>query len=319
MKYEDPIYGEVEFTELEKKIIENPGMQRLKKVHQNGADFLVKPEMDTSRFEHSLGVAILCKKFEANEDEVIAGLVHDISHTAFSHLADQVFERRDQTYHEDHHERFVEDYGLDKIVKEHEYDPEYIFDEENFGILERDRPDICADRLDYTLRDLFKAGLIDQETVDRVLEGLTTENGLIVAKDQETASEVMDLFFKLNKEVFFDKKSEGAKMLMKNILSRGLDEGVITEEDLFRTDQEVMDKLSQDPDLKHKIQGVRNGLKIEENGEDGFTVTRKHRIVDPEIKGLNKRLTDVEPEAEEKFEKFQSEVPRKISYAVSLD
>ncbi|MFT4867664.1 MAG: HD superfamily phosphohydrolase [Candidatus Nanohaloarchaea archaeon] len=319
MKYEDPIYGEVQFTELEKKIIENPGMQRLKKVHQNGADFLVKPEMDTSRFEHSLGVAILCKKFGADEDEVIAGLVHDISHTAFSHLADQVFERRDQTFHEDHHERFVERYGLDELVEEHGYDPEYIFDEENFGILERDRPDICADRLDYTLRDLYKAGLIDQETVDRVLEGLTTEDGLIVAKDKEKASEVMNLFFKLNKEVFFDKKSEGTKMLMKNILSRGLDEGVITEEDLFTTDQEVMDKLSQDSELNEKLQGIRNGLTIEDNGEYGFKVTRKHRIVDPKIKSLNKRLTDVEPDAEEKFEKFKSEVPKEASYVVKVD
>ena len=319
MKYEDPIYGEVEFTELEKKIIENPGMQRLKKVHQNGADFLVKPEMDTSRFEHSLGVAILCKKFGADEDEVIAALVHDISHTAFSHLADQVFERRDQTYHEDHHERFVKDFGLDTLVQEHGYDPDYIFDEDNFGILERDRPDICADRLDYTLRDLFKAGLINKETVDRVLKGLTIEDGLIVAKNESTASEVMDLFFTLNKEVFFDKESEGVKMLMKDILSRGLEEGVISEEDLFKTDQEVMDKLGEHRELRQKIQGIKNGVTVEENGGEGLKVTRKHRIVDPKIQGTGNRLTEIEPEAEKRFEEFKSEVPKEASYVVQVD
>lgn len=320
MKYEDPIYGEVEFTELEKKIIENSGMQRLKKIHQNGADFLIKPEMDTSRFEHSLGVAILCKKFGADEEEeVIAALVHDISHTAFSHLADQVFERRDQTYHEDHHERFVKDFGLDTLVQEHGYNPDYIFDEDNFGILERDRPDICADRLDYTLRDLFKAGLIDQETVDRVLKGLTIEDGLIVAKDKKTASEVMDLFFTLNKQVFFDKKSEGVKMLMKDILSRGLEEGLISEEDLFKTDQEVMDKLSEDRGLKEKIQSIKNGVTVEVDGGEGLKVTRKHRIVDPKIQGTGDRLTELEPEAEKRFEEFKSEVPKEASYEVWVD
>jgi hypothetical protein len=151
MKYDDPIYGEVGFIGLEEKIIKNPAMQRLKEVHQNGADFLVNPDMDTSRFEHSLGVAILCKKFGCDEDEVIAALTHDIPHTAFSHLADQLYERKDQTFHEDHHERFVEDYGLDELVEEHGYDPEYIFDEDNFTVLEQERPDLCADRLDYTL------------------------------------------------------------------------------------------------------------------------------------------------------------------------
>ncbi len=320
MKYNDPIYGEVEFTGLEEKVIQNNGMQRLKKVHQNGADFLVNPDMDTSRFEHSLGVAILCKKFGCSEEEVVAAIVHDISHTAFSHLADQIYRRQDQTYHEDHHEKFIENYSLDELVEEYGYDPEYIFDEENFSVLERDRPDICADRLDYTLRDLFKYGAIDRNDVDEVLEGLDVEDEVIVANDEETAHRIMDLFMILNKEVFFNEQHEAASMLMVELLEKGMEKGVIKEEDLFKNDEQVLKKLRQDEGLEKGLEAINENISVEKGAEhDRYEAMRKHRIVDPPVKGTGKRLSELSSEANAKFERFKNEVPLKQRYSIKTD
>ena len=40
----------------------------------------------TTHFEHSLGAFILVRRLDAALDEQIAALLHDASHTAFSHV-----------------------------------------------------------------------------------------------------------------------------------------------------------------------------------------------------------------------------------------
>lgn len=317
MNYNDPIYGSVTFTGLPEAVIENEGMQRLKEVHQNGANFLVNPAMDTSRFEHSLGTAILCRRFGRDEAEVVAALVHDISHTAFSHLADQLYEREDQTFHEDLHRRFVQRYGLDDLVAEHGYDPEYIFDEENFTVLERDRPDICADRLDYTLRDLFKDGRLSRDEVQEVLDGLTVEDGILVARDEPAAKRVMDLFLTLNQEVFFNPLHEASNMLLKDILLDGFKRGVLTEDDLLTTDARVLEKVRTDEDLADRLDSISPDMVVEPGADhDRFEVMRKHRLVDPRVAGTGKRLTDLDPSAKERFETFKVETPLRQQYDI---
>lgn len=317
MRYNDPIYGTVTFDGLAAEVIKNDGIQRLKEVHQNGADFLVNPDMDTSRFEHSLGVAILCKKFGCSEEEIVAALVHDISHTAFSHLADQMYDRMDQTFHEDHHERFIKDYGLDTLVANHGYDPEYIFDEDNFTVLERDRPDICADRLDYTLRDLYHYGIITKDDVREILDGLTVADGVIAAKDVETAKRVMDLFMTLNTEVFFNEKHEAAAMLLVEVLENAMEQGVITEDDLFTTDDHVLDKIQADNHLAEQLAAINPGITITKGAKDDtYEVIRKHRIVDPRVAGTGKRLSELDDAAAKKLDRFKNDVPLKQRYTI---
>lgn len=52
------------------------------------------------RYDHSVGVMLLIRMLGGTLEEQIAGLLHDVSHTAFSHVADYVFENRDEDYHE---------------------------------------------------------------------------------------------------------------------------------------------------------------------------------------------------------------------------
>ena len=53
-----------------------------------------------TRFEHSLGVFALLRRLRAPRREQVAGLLHDISHTAFSHAVDFVFTSEEQDHHE---------------------------------------------------------------------------------------------------------------------------------------------------------------------------------------------------------------------------
>lgn len=317
MEYTDPLYGTVTFSDLEQEVIENTALQRLKEIHQNGAAFLVNKRMKTTRYDHSLGVATLVKQFGCDEDEVIAALVHDVSHTAFSHLADQLFERKDQTYHEDFHERFVTDHGLDTLVKDHGYDPTYIFDEDNFTVLERDRPDICADRLDYMLRDLYTYGLLQPTHAEQIIENLTVTDGTIVAEDIETAKTVAERFIQLNEEVFFDPEHEAANLLLKEILQQAMDEGILTTEDLFKTDEHVLETL-RGSSLAADLEAIGPGISVEPDADGEYTMYRKHRYVDPPVHETGKRLTDLDDEAAQMIEDFKDRVPTEPSFSITV-
>ncbi len=55
----DPIYGYVELTELERRVIETSIFQRLRFITQNGLAFYTYPALRGTRFEHSIGVCHL--------------------------------------------------------------------------------------------------------------------------------------------------------------------------------------------------------------------------------------------------------------------
>lgn len=65
-------------------------MQRLKGISQFRIPDKYYFKDNYSRFEHSIGVMVLLGKLGASQEEQIAGLLHDVSHKAFSHVYDWV-------------------------------------------------------------------------------------------------------------------------------------------------------------------------------------------------------------------------------------
>lgn len=59
----DPVHGYVEFTDIEREILDQPVAQRLRYVSQAGLAHLVFPEVRTARFSHSLGAMHLASRF----------------------------------------------------------------------------------------------------------------------------------------------------------------------------------------------------------------------------------------------------------------
>jgi len=72
MKYLDKIYGEVEISGIIDELIQTNVFQRLNKIHQGGAIFLINPKINHTRFEHSIGVMLLIKKLGGTIQEQIA-------------------------------------------------------------------------------------------------------------------------------------------------------------------------------------------------------------------------------------------------------
>jgi len=110
----DPLYGYLRITlsragEIaEADVIDNPWVQRLKRIHQLQSSWWVFPTAEHSRFAHSLGAMHLAGRLAragvpdarrgraghavpaAGRRDLAAGrLLHDLGHGPFSHFCDE--------------------------------------------------------------------------------------------------------------------------------------------------------------------------------------------------------------------------------------
>ena len=97
---------------------------------------------DFSRYEHSIGTFLLLRLLGADLAEQIAGLLHDASHSAFSHVTDQVL-GKDEKAQDERHTAFVLNTEIPEILLRNGLDPEHVLDLDSHHLLDRDVPDLC--------------------------------------------------------------------------------------------------------------------------------------------------------------------------------
>jgi len=242
IKVSDLIYGNFSLPMIFDDLIQSKAVQRLAKIHHSGAIFLVNPEICHSRLEHSIGVMLLIKTLGGNELEQIAGLLHDISHTAFSHVGDYVVDNKDETYHEQLFTEVLANSEIPAILEKHGYSITQVVNG-RFTILEQPLPYLCADRLDYTLRDSLHAKLITRQEASAFVKSVTIEENKIVVKNKESAIWIDQLFEKLNRELFnaplYVYANQQLGMLIRELITKG----EISKTDLLKDDTYLLNKL----------------------------------------------------------------------------
>jgi hypothetical protein len=308
-KYIDRIYGEFEITEpVILEIINSPALQRLKYIDQAGYRPLwVKPNVEVknyeeTRFAHSLGVYLLLYKYEARIEEQIAGFIHDISHYAFSHCIDYVLDsgsEKKHNYQDDIFESFIEKTDIPRIIKKYGFDLEYILNDKNFPLKERDLPDLCADRIDYSLRTAVIFGELSDEDKEYLLENLITQNNNWVFKNFGSAKKYAELFLRLNRIYYSGLASAVMFRTVGDCLKYSLQKGYVFEADLYATDEVVLEKIKKfikkDKKLRLLWDRMNNKIKIVNNPKDYDSIVFcKSRIVDPLFRngGALKRVSD---------------------------
>ena len=60
-----------------------------------------------------------------------------------------------------------------------------VLDTAKFSLLENDLPDLCADRLDYMLRDAVALGFGSAEEARKLLDAVVVHDSELVVKDEE--------------------------------------------------------------------------------------------------------------------------------------
>src|SRR3954447_7860864 len=137
MRGNDRVYGEVSIDDPRiLALIECPTFQRLRGIRQAGPSALAFPFKTVTRYEHSLGVYLLLGRLGADRRECVAGLLHDVSHTAFSHAVDFVFSSEEQDHHEGLKPEFLHRPDLAGALARIGYEPEEFYDDSIYPLLE---------------------------------------------------------------------------------------------------------------------------------------------------------------------------------------
>lgn len=296
MKYFDRVYGQFEITEpVILELIKSAQLQRLKEIDQAGYRPLwVKPdaevgEYDHSRFAHSVGVYLLLLNFGASLEEQTAGLIHDVSHSAFSHCIDYVLNvgsEKEHNHQDNVFEKFVEKTEIPQIIKRHGLRPEYIFDDQNFPLKERNLPDLCADRIDYSLRTAVIFGELNDKNRKYLLNNLIADGCNWVFRNFESAKRYADLFYLLNIKYYAGLPSAIMFRAVGDCLKYALQKRYISEGDLYTNDKAVIDKvlefLGGDEKLNILYERMNRRVGVVNNPDDyDASVFCKSRIVDP--------------------------------------
>lgn len=313
MIYEDRVYGRVNLHPMLAELMETKPMQRLKKISQHGPTQFTASVLDITRFEHSAGVAIIIQKLGGSLEEQVAGLLHDISHTAFSHVVDFLFKNREHTYHEKFHREFIMNSKIPGILERAGMDVKHALDVHSHPLLEKPIPDVCADRTDYFYRDMFVYGALTREQVMRSLASLMNHDNEIVLKDRPSARFYADMYIKGNELMWANPLLIFWFQILADALGLGMKHGVITKQDLFLTDTEVYDRLrkSGNPEILEKLELLSKNIKLVEDSENyEIHLIPKVRWVDPKFlqNGKLVRLSSADEEYVRKLKEFKQKI-----------
>lgn len=288
MQIEDRIYGTVDITDsVLLEIINTRPVRRLRGINQAGASQYVIAGKTVTRFEHSLGVMILLRKLGASIEEQIAGVLHDVPHTAFSHVIDFVFTSDNHEYHEQFHSEIILNSEIPEILKKYGYDVGRILDHRNFPLLERQLPDLCADRIDYAMRDMTASNGYSS-SIQTYIDNFIVHDNEIIFKTPGTARKFAEDFLYMDRTRWSHPLEIALFQILAEAIKRAFETGDLSHDDLFQDDNHVLGRLqsSKDRIIQSKLKMLNPSLTIIDEPNDFHFFTRnKVRYVDPKFIG----------------------------------
>ncbi|MCM3770186.1 HD domain-containing protein [Priestia aryabhattai] len=281
----DELYGEFEADGVLLELIQSDPVQRLKGIYQGGASRFVNKKWNTTRYGHSVGVMMLVNRLGGSLEEQVAALLHDVSHTAFSHVIDYVLEQKEENYHEMIYEKIVAESSIPHILKSAGLNwRDILLDESRWTLLEQKAPHLCADRVDYTLRDLYVCGEITLQEVHAFLDQLVVFNEQMVCSNLSAAEWFLDAYYKEVIGFFMNPLNMFGNYQLTEIIKLALQKDILSMEDFLKQDEDVVRLLKNSG--YRRIEAMLSALfdsKVEKGTASCYDVhqTTKMRWVDP--------------------------------------
>ena len=239
----DSVYGDINLSEFEVKVMDMPQFQRLRRIKQLGLISLIYPGATHTRFEHCLGTmnlgSKLAEELELDQDDVdlirISALLHDIGHGPFSHVSEGVL-----SFPHEELTRYVVTQTSMRDLLEEKFDVNEIADIINgkghLGPIVSGELDV--DRMDYLLRDSHNTGvsygIIDYE---RIISNLKLEDGLILdIKGVQAAEGALVSRYFMYPSVYQHHTTRIVNSMFRRALQKTFDEKIIDEHEIYRYD-----------------------------------------------------------------------------------
>ena len=235
----DPIHDFVRIYEPEIMVIDSPIFQRLRRIRQLAGAHLVYPSAQHSRFEHSLGVShlagnageVLKDKGILNADDIanlrLAGLLHDIGHGPFSHLFEEVLQKKKKISHEEIGKRLILETEIGDSLSKSGFNKKFLAQlalgkSKHQFMNEIISGGLSADMMDYLPRDGYFTGA-EHAKIDfkRIIQSLDVyEKKLSLDRSALYSFESMMISrYQMFKAVYFHKTVRAAEVMLLESMS----------------------------------------------------------------------------------------------------
>ncbi len=277
----DPIHDFITIHKHELDIIDTPIFQRLRRIRQLAGAHLVYPGAQHSRFEHSLGTMHIAnqaattlkeKKFLDSEDITnlrLAALLHDIGHGPFSHLFEEVLQKKKRTSHEEIGTKIILKSEIGDVLSRAGLDKNFVsklaFGNSKYQFMnEIISGGLSADMMDYLLRDGYFTGA-EHAKVDfmRIINSLDVHNKKLSLDRSALYSfeSMMISRYQMFKAVYFHKTVRAAEVMLIESMLLADHELQLTTNDLNKyvllTDEFVISKLVSLPQKNSELKRAR--------------------------------------------------------------
>ena len=272
----DPIHDFVRVNSNELKIIDTSIFQRLRRIRQLSGAHLIYPGAQHTRFEHSLGVMhiasmaghALNEKGIVSSDNIqnlrFAGLLHDIGHGPFSHLFEELLQKR-KISHENIGRDIILKTQIGDLISANGFNKKFItelaFGDSKFQFMnEIISGALSADIMDYLLRDGYFTGAehakIDHNRLTYSLD--VYKNKLALEKSALVNFETMMISrYQMFKAVYFHKTVRAGEVMLLESMYLAEEElglsSICLDEYLKLTDEVILSKLLNLPERNSKL------------------------------------------------------------------
>lgn len=293
-----------EIPALLKECADTPCMQRLRRVGMNcGCEYTSFPRFaglkPYSRFDHSLGAALIVWHFTHDKKQAIAGLLHDAASPVFAHVVDFLkgdYLRQEAT-ESGTRAVIAGDAKLMNILSAHGIGIEDVCDYHRYPIADNDSPKLSSDRLEYTLGNCLNYRIRTPFEVKAFYEDLS------VGVNEEGAPELVfsnallaeDFAFAslACSKIYVSDEDRYAMQRLSELLRAALETGVLSEADLNTTEPEVIEKFLQNESTAaawRRYCAYRSMRRADTPGNEGQwrKIAAKKRYIDPLIKGAGR-------------------------------
>ena len=259
----DPIHDYIDLSPLEASLVDTPSYQRLRWIRQLGQANLVYPGANHTRHEHCMGTCHLVNKMAdivgLNDDEKrlcsVAGLLHDLGHTPFSHLGDEV---RDVDDHVVRTNKIISDSNISEILNENDIDYKevnsIIRGEHKLGPLVSG--DLDGDRLDYLVRDAHYTGVKTGVDTSRLIATMSINEGELVIKEGglPAVESLLTTRSIMYSTVYFHSFARGAELMLARATEQAISSDTFTVGEFEHfTDHQLLSELSRSTEFCKEV------------------------------------------------------------------
>lgn len=278
----------------------SPAMQRLTEIGMNcGCEYTrfapFAEAASYSRYDHSMGAALIVWHFTRDRTQAMAALLHDIATPAFAHVIDFL--------HGDHLTQESTEHGTAEMIlasdailrvcSDSGIDPQDVTDYHRYPVADNDSPRLSADRLEYTLGNAVNWSFLTPEQAAALYGDLrvaANESGEteLCFRHQDAALAFAEAALSCS-AVYVSPADRYAMQRLAELLKCAIAQHILTENDLYLREPEIIAKLAASP-LAAEWAAFRRCSRIicrEKPGELGvwLQVPAKKRYIDPYIIG----------------------------------